>query len=371
MSEQTEQVVTDLPIAVSTDMVKDAVSSVQAFMDAKKASSTPETPAAPAQPQAPETPVTTEVLATPAPAPVETPVATEQPAPSGLSDDVAQYLKSLSGEEIAPAAPATVQTPEQPAQQEVQKIPIDPVYEHPLVKAIAESVKNGITDISQIVKSLGVIPDAQALSIADLYREKAVSLGIDGDQLETAVAQQLDYFENLTPIQKIEEERKLRSSIEEKTKEKLVQYTNNVTASQQQEQERLAKIAESANETLRQTISQKVGKLHNSLRIDENMAKALQEVAPLYAMPILDNGKVVGYDVEKGFDLAVYAMYGKEMQRSLYNYARQQGYDEAIQDKLRPNPDGAASGSTVVQRGVTREDAIRNATEQMWKQRGL
>lgn len=361
--------------------------------EAPAVTATPETTTVPEQKPAPESKPTKrksklEALveeveknkATKSEAPAEPPAATpaEETPEAGAGEDIPQWKKDFISElNDEPAAPeaAGAEAPEKPAEaaaEPVKTTEADPVYEHPLVKFVAESIKGGVTDPKEILSKIGSIADPASVSIEQIYREQAQQLGLEGDELDEAVEEQMVSFNSKTRIDQKKEESALRSQYQKSVEEKLNAFTTQATQGKAEEAARFQAIAAKADEDLNQLLEGMKGKNYKSLIVDDAMLKALPDVIRAYSPPIIKDGVITGYDIKEGRDVAMWKLYGKQLLKSTYDLGRSSGYDEAINVRNRPSPnDTSPGGSSPIKANGELETAMGQLTKDLWGKRGF
>lgn len=212
------------------------------------------------------------------------------------------------------------------------------ILNDPLVSAFAEFVKSGNTDVAEFAKQVGSL-NVGEMDVESMYRMRAQEMGFEGDELEDAVMEQLDKFNTMTRLEKKDEETKLRSIYKSQSAERLKSFTERIANERQAEQQRVAKVVESAESELDQVLDKMKGQRWKSLLIDESMAKTIREAIPAFA-PLMgkfdENQKLVGFDVKDGIEMAIWKLYGKQLLKSTFDIGRTAGFDEAMKDRVRP-----------------------------------
>ena len=239
-------------------------------------------------------------------------------------------------------------------------IELDSIYSNPLIEAVVAAVRNGETDLSKIAKNIGLI-DANEMTIEDLVTLKAKEKGFEGEELDDAIAEELDYIEGLTRIGKKDIEQSLRAEYKNKSGDKLKSYTENINKAQQEQQQHFQKITDTADTELRQTLAELEGKKRLHMQFDKKMIEEIEKVAPLYTPPILDeNGNTIGLNVQEGIDMAILRVYQKIIVKNVAASARQMGYDEAMQEVHRPNANDSSSSASPSTKEEDKGDMARD-----------
>lgn len=212
------------------------------------------------------------------------------------------------------------------------------ILNDPLVSAFAEFVKSGNTDVAEFAKQVGSL-NVGELDVESMYRMRAQEMGFEGEELEDAVMEQLDKFNTMTRLERKDEETKLRSIYKSQSAERLKSFTERIANDRQAEQQRVAKVVESAESELDQVLDKMKGQRWKSLLIDESMAKTIRDAIPAFA-PLMgkfdENQKLVGFDVKDGIEMAIWKLYGKQLLKSTFDIGRTAGFDEAMKDRVRP-----------------------------------
>jgi hypothetical protein len=236
------------------------------------------------------------------------------------------------------------------------------ILSDPLVSAFAEFVKSGNTDVAEFAKQVGSL-NVGEMDVESMYRMRAQEMGFEGDELEDAVMEQLDKFNSMTRIERKDEETKLRSVYKSQSAERLKSFTERIANDRQSEQERVAKVVESAETELDQVLDKMKGQRWKSLLIDESMAKTIRDAIPAFAplMGKFDEGqKLVGFDVKEGIEMAIWKLYGKQLLKSTFDIGRTAGFDEAMKDRVRPTATPGVSQAPGVP-AKTSEESISDA----------
>lgn len=271
-----------------------------------------------------------------------------------LDDDMKQFISYLNDDENESSDETGIITDDPKSQEFYKKYEeleskvndYEKILNDPLVSAFAEFIKSGNTDVNEFAKQVGSL-NVGEMDIESMYRMRAQEMGFDGEELEDAVMEQLDKFNTMTRLERKDEESKLRSVYKSQSAERLKSFTERIANERTQEQQRVAKIVESAETELEEVLNKMNGQRWKSLTIDESMIKTIRDAIPAFA-PIMgkfDEGqKLVGFDVKDGIEMAIWKLYGKQLLKSTFDVGRTSGFEEAMKDRVRPT--ATPGGST-------------------------
>jgi len=300
-------------------------------------------------------------------APKEEPKADRGALDEDYITDFVSYLNDEEGESEGEAqfigdAPDVQEYKKKYEELEAKLNEQEQILSDPLVSAFAEFVKSGNTDVAEFAKQVGSL-NVGEMDVESMYRMRAQEMGFEGDELEDAVMEQLDKFNSMTRIERKDEETKLRSVYKSQSAERLKSFTERIANERQSEQERVAKVVESAETELDQVLDKMKGQRWKSLLIDESMAKTIRDTIPAFA-PLMgkfdENQKLVGFDVKDGIEMAIWKLYGKQLLKSTFDIGRTAGFDEAMKDRVRPTATPGVSQAPGVP-AKTSEESISEA----------
>lgn len=275
----------------------------------------------------------------------------EQPADSDqdneIGEDVREFISYLNDDETSSGDSGQMFEADDPKSQEFQKKyeelqgklqEYEQTLSDPLVSAFAEFVKSGNTDVNEFAKQVGALSVGE-LDVEAMYRMRAQEMGFEGEELEDAVLEQLDKFNSMTRLERKDEENKLRSTYKSQSAERLKSFTERMANERSTEQQRVAKIVESAEVELDEVLNKMAGQRWKSLVLDESMVKNIREAIPAFA-PLMgkfdEQQKLVGFDVKDGIEMAIWKLYGKQLLKSTFDIGRTSGFDEAMKERIRP-----------------------------------
>lgn len=227
------------------------------------------------------------------------------------------------------------------------------------VKAIVEFRKSGGTDLNELNAKLGIV-DTNKVTIEDFYKAKAESQGLKGEDLIEAVEEAIEKYRTLPKIDQAEILNNFKDNLKKNTEEKLKSFSVNA----QMQRSTQEKLQTSAMTEMKTQVGELVGKKWRGLLIDEKMSKEILQSAPDYSLPIVENGKVVGYDTKHGVEMAIYAKFNKKLLKAQYDLAKSSAYDKLIEERNRPS-ENMTSNQIV----VTAPNDIKKITEEMRAER--
>ncbi len=293
-----------------------------------------------------ETPVVEEVVA-------ETPVVVEE-APkvevvaevtteSKLSKEDQDYIASLTDTPVETAETATEVVAAKDDYKEKYETVQAKVKEyestlsHPLIEALSEYIKAGNEDITEFAKQVGGV-DPTTLKIDDLFRMQGIEEGFEGEDLEDAIAAEMEAFESLTPIARRAKEKELRSLYKSSADERLKNFSASIKEKNAAEQSKYMEMEQAANIELNEITEKMKGQKWKSILVDEAMINQIRQVVPTLAVALGkfdDNRNFVGFDIKEGIDMAMWKLYGKQLLKSTFDIGRTSGFDEAMKERTR------------------------------------
>ena len=281
-------------------------------------------------------------------------------------DEFMSYINDNeeSSVELKTDDPSTQEINKKFEELEIKEKEYEAILQDPLVEAFAEFVRSGKTDVAEFAKQVGSM-SVNEMDIESMYRERATEMGFEGDDIDDAVFEQLDKYNSMTRIEKKDEESRLRSVYKSKSAERLKSFTERSANSRVSEELRVNTLVETADKELDDVLNKMSGKRWKSLVIDDNMINTIRDTIPAMA-PLMGkfdgNNKLVGFDVKDGIEMAVWKLYGKQLLKSTFDIGRTSGFDEAMNERIRPtNTNGAAAAPTV---GVRSSDDDVTAARQ-------
>jgi len=289
----------------------------------------------------------------------------------GIDKDVMEFISYLNDEDTAESDSETMFSADDPKTQDFQKkyqelegkvTDYEKILSDPLVSAFTEFIKSGNTDVSEFAKQVGSL-NVGELDIESMYRMRAQEMGFDGEELEDAVMEQLDKFNSMTRLERKDEETKLRSTYKSQSAERLKSFTERMANERVEEQQRVSKVVETAENELDQVLDKMKGQRWKSLVIDESMTKTIRDTIPALA-PLMgkfdENQRLVGFDVKEGIEMAIWKLYGKQLLKSTFDIGRTSGFEEAMKDRVRPT--ATPGGSTApVYPGKSTDESLSDA----------
>jgi hypothetical protein len=229
----------------------------------------------------------------------------------------------------------------------------DVMISDPLVKAIVEWRKAGGSNPKEFVDQLGL--NSQPLTMRDHFEQDAISLGLEGDDLEEAVEEAMSNYESLPIIERRKKELEYKSKESQSMEERLKSFT----VGQGEHQESIKKIQDEASSTLLKSVGDLKGTKFKGMLIDEPMAQTIEKDAPMFTPAIFDEqGNLVGYDVERGITAAIAVNYLPKLLRETYMLGKTAAGTQFAKERHRPNADpngGSASAA------IGKEEALDSA----------
>jgi len=236
------------------------------------------------------------------------------------------------------------------------------VVSDPFVSSYLEWKKAGGSNPKDFIKELGITGVERG--IEDYVRVEAISLGLEGDDLEEAIASEIDRYNDLSVIQQRKRLKEYKDADVSSLDEKIKSFSGEQSAKAKQMQI----VQQSASEQLTQEVEKLKGKTYKGLLIDEPMAKQIQKDAPLFSTAILDEkGALVRFDVEKGIRAAIYLNYEKKILKETYNLGRTAAAKEFALKRHRPNADTLSASNTAA---PTADEELAVATKALFKKSG-
>lgn len=282
---------------------------------------------------------------------VETPIVAQKKAEviaevvteSKLSKEDQDYINSLSDdEEHSTESPLEVVAINDEYKEKYETVQskvkeYEATLSHPLIEALSEFIKSGHEDITEFAKQVGGV-DPTTLTIEDLYRMQGVDEGFEGEELEDAIAEEMDSFNSLTPMQKRAKEKELRSLYKSSTDERLKNFSASIKEKNAAEQSKYMEMETAANTELNEITEKMKGQKWKSILVDETMISQIKQVVPTLAVALGkfdDNKNFVGFDIKEGIDMAMWKLYGKQLLKSTFDIGRTSGFDEAMKERTR------------------------------------
>lgn len=236
------------------------------------------------------------------------------------------------------------------------------VVSDPFVSSYLEWKKAGGSNPKDFIKELGITGVEKTIS--DYVRAEAISLGLEGEDLESSIADELERFGELSTIQQKKKLKEYRDSDTNSLDEKIKSFSG--VQSEKAKQLQAAQV--SASEKLTQEVEKLKGQKYKGLLIDEPMAKQILKDAPMFSTAVFDEkGALTHYDVEKGIRASIYLNYEKKILKETFNLGRTAAAKEFAQKRNRPNPDTVA---TPVSNAPTSDEEFATAKKAISKEHG-
>lgn len=249
-------------------------------------------------------------------------------------------IKSESTAEQRAAAKAWIFEEEQ-AKPENKIIEVDPKYkeydqlfENPLIKAASDYVKAGGKDVSEFVSQLG-IQDVSRVTPQDFFTQEAKELGLNPEEIELAVAEKMESFESLGVLDRA----KILKGYKEKFIATQTEKLKNFSGVKSEESARFEALQKTAQKNLEEKVNKLKGTKYKGLvPIEDSKVEQIMREAAFYATEINDDrGQVVGYDLDKGINIALSQHLGKRADKEIYNAGYAEGMIAALNDRNRPS----------------------------------
>lgn len=223
----------------------------------------------------------------------------------------------------------------------------------PLNALYLEFRESGEDDFKAFLEKGGI--DFSTPTVESLIRTELAAEGLKGDKLDAAVERRVSAYEDLTEGEQEIEMNKLNKVYSSKRTGKLIEHAQQI----QSEKARIGSIQEKAIGDLEAGLNQFVGKKYmNLVSIPVADREEIKQVAKNFAMPIIENGKIVGYDVKSAIDLAITHKYGKQAIKEAKKSAYVEAYKEIMKEKKN-----ISQGETKTQQAktseLTKEEALR------------
>jgi len=201
------------------------------------------------------------------------------------------------------------------------------VADDPIIQAINAHKQSG-KELKDFFKEVGIV-DIDKVKVEDIVREQAKALGLEGDDLEEAVTEELD--KDRTRFEKAQWEKKLKDEYLKTQNDKYAEYASkfkSAEANYSKENEEITKINEEASILIDQKVT--------SGEIDEETA---WEIARNPVLKYNDKGEFKGYDIETAIKrVQITKNYDK-----LIAEAEDRGYQAALKARFNPSVNAPAS----------------------------
>ena len=171
-------------------------------------------------------------------------------------------------------------------------------------------------------------------------------------------------------IKRKEEESRLREMFSGKANQKLTALREKIQNARVESDQHIKEVSDKAEATLNSSIDSLIGKSWKTIKVDADMASQVKQVVPMYSSLIAqrdNSGKLTGFDVQKGIELAMFDLYGATLLQNAFKYGKTQGYQEAMVERARPTAP-PASASPVVPDSKTTQEKFKEAREEAAKQ---
>ena len=238
----------------------------------------------------------------------------------------------------------------------------DSVISDPLTKALIEFRKAGGTDIGEFVKSVGYV-NVEGMSERELIEFEGKQEGLTPEEIEA----EYESLESMTPLAKRKHLSAIKADVAAKRDEKLKTFT----AGNEDARKSYEVSARVAKTELEELIPKMSGKKYEGLLITPEMAKRIEQYVIDRAEPIVNNGKVVGFDIKGTVESAVAKLYRNEWKKSLIELGRTMGADKALTARVRPNKNEVSSAIPPIKQGPTFDDIAKSHADKLWKKRGI
>ena len=295
--------------------------------------------------------------AEPAPA-AQPPAPQNDPAPpSEIRAAADEFLSGLE-DDPAPAAQAKPTTPDDYA---VKAKQYDEVVSDPLVSAVLAWRQAGGQNPQDFIKNLSG-PDVSRMGIQDFIREEAVKEGFEGEELEDAVREKVAAYEELPKL----DQRKMLNEYQRTYSSKINDKLSEFVKGQSEAADQFKRIQVQAEQDLDKSVGELAGKKFKNLLITPEMAEVVKRDAPLFATQIVgDDGRVTGFDVQTGVEMAIWKNFGKKILKETYMLGLTVGKEEAVNERLRVSDNPAPGGGAPTPvNGV--DDALRAMAAQKY-----
>ena len=231
-----------------------------------------------------------------------------------------------------------------------------------MTKALIEFRKAGGTDIGEFVKSVGYV-NVEGMSERELIEFEGKQEGLTPEEIEA----EYESLESMTPLAKRKHLSAIKADVAAKRDEKLKTFT----AGNEDARKSYEVSARVAKTELEELIPKMSGKKYEGLLITPEMAKRIEQYVIDRAEPIVNNGKVVGFDIKGTVESAVAKLYRNEWKKSLIELGRTMGADKALTARVRPNKNEVSSAIPPIKQGPTFDDIAKSHADKLWKKRGI
>ncbi len=212
----------------------------------------------------------------------------------------------------------------------------------PFVKTIIDFRKKGVTDFGQIQKELGIV-DPATLTVEAMYNRKAEKLGLKGEDLKSAVDEQMTAFDTKTKIEQAEIINSLRETAKAEQAEKFKTFATERQSSyleQQKVERETQKVVQFAAKTARTTFDTKINDLVNKkwygLPITKELGQAASDLVMNYSMPVLDDkGKFLGYETDDALEFALWKVAKRKLLKANVEIGKNIGMEIVMNERNR------------------------------------
>ncbi len=232
----------------------------------------------------------------------------------------------------------------------------------PLTKAFIEWRKNGGEDPSDFIKKTGVV------DIKSLTPEQLLELDMKENKFtEEEIAEEMDRFKDLSAYEKRKQTKSIQDEFAKKRDEKLKTFTTN----NEQVQKVVAEATKRGTQELDSVIQKMTGKSYKGLLIAPEMVDRIrQEVIQNPVNKFDEKGQFIGFDIQESIRRAVILNFDEQRSKSLIEIGKTMGADKALTARIRPNKK-EVTAAVIPTQHKTLEDIGKDATDKMWKKRGV
>lgn len=221
---------------------------------------------------------------------------------------------------------------------------VNAIKENPLMKALAFA--ESPEQIRKIAREIAG-EDVAKLTINDLLAREAASIGLQGEELQLAIDEELSNYQSMTTLQKRNYENQLRSKYDRGGESELLKQIEAAFQSKQDKavdpiaEEKAYQEAVKNDETLLQDFAKKyVGQEVNGVKVGEDFAQKLNDAYydPKYAL----------FDDKGNFNAGVLArlVFWDTYGATILNAQKDIAKREVIKERSNPSKDGIIGSQT-------------------------
>lgn len=218
------------------------------------------------------------------------------------------------------------------------------INENPLLKALA--MAESPEQIRKIAREIAG-EDVTKLSINELLTREAQALGLQGEDLQMAIEEEIQSYESMSRIKRAEYEKQLRAKYDKGGESELLKQLEAAFQNKQQEkidpvveEKQLQEAVKQDEAALGKIASKYIGQEINGVKIGEEFSKKLQDAYYSDAYRLFDdNGN---FKADRFAQLVFWSEYGTKLLAAQKEAAKK----ELIKERSNPSKDGIVGSQT-------------------------